>query len=720
MNPQQTQLAAGAGDRPDTESRPGVPLALRYRKLTVYLLIFYVPLLVIPWVLTCVMSGSPAPNGNSGQRYFPQYGLAAHGVYSMLSWVAAIRTLNSIASVATIPVTSTLLAQAAVVYTQKRKALQRLTLRQLFALADRRWSDVTAVLEAARTAGRGIGSPFLWLGMGLIALSAVQHPLQQLLVSWESIPVMTCLDNPTGACGSMTPVVVGYDPEPADLATIHQNRVVQEVMSSLATFNMLDLETHLWPDPSYLDDHVAVITDPTWRQTLRYWAMGETTSGDDVMNHTPNFFVTALQNATGTGVLREHALRFNSSAWCDKIPRAKFPEPCPGKRPFYRSLSKSPFLDIRVCAPGEYGVHPWSLSRNRQEIGEDLYLDVVDGRINTPDPVANFTLHCRTSTTRGYFELGNHMNSQIYGPLLGEWPDPDTMAREFNDELNLQAGKGGGPPTESDETHGYHRYSLNMWNTEPADPYGTYMLNTSGPLMTTAIALFGNQSFFEMAANASDKTFPPAAQQICQQGRLPFSNLGITVFNDFQRMCGSLISGVFGSPIGGEPDEVLTSLIGNWVSSFNDTTAAELGLIAGMYLSNRAMLTQTVTASSTFSARKIHFGAGMLVPFPVKTLAGTAVVSIFIFLQLVGLAYVTYYIYQLPTWTAALDAVAIARIGVGLRHNELPPLGDGEEVVGAMLNKVDGWIGLDAGEARLTLGGPGVITRRHATKKVKE
>lgn len=110
----------------------------------------------------------------------------------------------------------------------------------------------------------------------------------------------------------------------------------------------------------------------------------------------------------------------------------------------------------------------------------------------------------------------------------------------------------------------------------------------------------------------------------------------------------------------------------------------------------------------------------MLVPFPVKTLAGTAVVSIFIFLQLVGLAYVTYYIYQLPTWTAALDAVAIARIGVGLRHNELPPLGDGEEVVGAMLNKVDGWIGLDAGEARLTLGGPGVITRRHATKKVKE
>lgn len=115
--------------------------------------------------------GAPAPNAASGRRFFPQYGLSAQGTLSLLSWVAAVRTLNSIANVLTVPVISALLAQAAVVYTQKRKAEQKLSLRQMFALADRRWSDATVVVEAAMTMGTGIGSRFLWLGMLLVVIS---------------------------------------------------------------------------------------------------------------------------------------------------------------------------------------------------------------------------------------------------------------------------------------------------------------------------------------------------------------------------------------------------------------------------------------------------------------------------------------------------------------------------------------------------------------------
>lgn len=93
-----------------------------------------------------------------------------------------------------------------------------------------------------------------------------------------------------------------------------------------------------------------------------------------------------------------------------------------------------------------------------------------------------------------------------------------------------------------------------------------------------------------------------------------------------------------------------------------------------MYLSNRAMLTQKVTGSFAVRAQYPfrRWNAGALA---CETLADrTVVFSIFIFLQLVGLAYVTYYIYQLSAWTVALDVVAIARIGVGLRNGELPPL----------------------------------------------
>ncbi|KAJ5827341.1 hypothetical protein N7447_004104 [Penicillium robsamsonii] len=719
------ELEQAADNANTTENGPSRPpqqtISLRYRKRNIYLLIFYALLLVIPWVLTCVLAGPPARKGGSGQPYFPQSGLSAHGIYSMLSWVAAVRTLNSIAGVITIPVISALLAQAAVVYTQKRKINQTLNLRQTFVLADRRWSDPTVIVEAFRSTGSGISSRFLWLGMALVLLSAAQHPIQQLLVSWESVPVMTCLDDPSGSCGWTAPVVVGYDPEPADLATIRQNRVVQEVMSSLAIFNELDFETHMWPDPSYLSDERNRSGDPPFRQTLRYWTDKRSDPLFTPTDKSANFFVTALQNGTATGVLREHAIRLNSSAVCEKIPPAEFPSTCLRKRPFKTSFSH-PLLDIRVCVPGEYGVFPWTLSRHRQDINEHLFLDVVDRRnVGLSLSIANFTLHCTASTTRGYFELGNYMNSQVYGPLIDRWPDAETMVENFNDELSLAAGNGGGPPTEQDETDGYHYYNLNFWTREPADPYGTYMLNMPGPLMTSAIALFGNQSFFEVAANSTNKTFPPAIQQICQQGRIPFSNLAIAIFGDFQGDCYAIAADnnrlSWGSP---DPQEWLAAFLGNWFYSFNNTNDAELALLASMYVSNRAMLTQTVTGSFAFSARQIKFGGGMLVPLPQKTLAGTVVVTILIFLQLLGLLALTYYIYQLPTWTHALDAVAVARMSIGLNDPVMRELAHGGEIDQAKLKKIDGLVGLDNDMANVVLGGPEVITRRHAMKPKKK
>lgn len=154
---------------------------LRYRRRTIYLLLFYVPLLIIPWILTCIVAGRPALNGVDASQYLPRTDSLANGAVSILGLVTAIRTLNSIASVATIPVISALLAQAAVVYTQRRNSSQSLSLRQTFVLADRRWADVTVLFEAARTAGTGMGSPFLWWGICLVAISKsyendVQYP----------------------------------------------------------------------------------------------------------------------------------------------------------------------------------------------------------------------------------------------------------------------------------------------------------------------------------------------------------------------------------------------------------------------------------------------------------------------------------------------------------------------------------------------------------------
>lgn len=82
-------------------------------------------------------------------------------------------------------------------------------------------------------------------------LGAVQQPIQQGLVFWEPMTVMSCNDNPlynfSPYCDeARLPIVVGYDPEPADLALIPQNIVVQECQKSVITTTSQDVQLRLW------------------------------------------------------------------------------------------------------------------------------------------------------------------------------------------------------------------------------------------------------------------------------------------------------------------------------------------------------------------------------------------------------------------------------------------------------------------------------------------
>lgn len=136
-------------------------------------------------------------------------------------------------------------------------------------------------------------------------------------------------------------------------------------------------------------------------------------------------------------------------------------------------------------------------------------------------------------------------------------------------------------------------------------------------------------------------------------------------------------------------------LVGAWIHSFEQADITDQVLTASMYLSNRAVLTQTVPASFPFSARQIMFGRGTLVPIPAKTVAGTIVVSVLLFIQLAGLAFVMWYIYRFPTWTPFLDAVSLARIGASMKETELPALGEQVCVDETKLSKVRGFIALN-------------------------
>ena len=139
---------------------------LRYHRRSLCLLGCYIPFLVVPWTLTCILAVRPL-NLPSYDNQMGAYG--ANNFLWLYFWWSFVKVVNSIASLMTLPVISALLAQGAVVYSQRRKLKQALNLRQLFALSDRGWADVAYLWNAMQ--GSGASSKYLWLAAGLLILS---------------------------------------------------------------------------------------------------------------------------------------------------------------------------------------------------------------------------------------------------------------------------------------------------------------------------------------------------------------------------------------------------------------------------------------------------------------------------------------------------------------------------------------------------------------------
>lgn len=164
------------------------------------------------------------------------------------------------------------------------------------------------------------------------------------------------------------------------------------------------------------------------------------------------FYVTAFPPDFNTGVLREHAIRFNTTVSCETVPRSSYPDICPGGRPLTGEFSSSETRN-RYCVAGDYTAVPWTIDRNRQDSTEELWVDnyipyrsaITLVSSFAESGVNNITVHCAANTTRGYFELPNFYNGDTPGTLLEEWPSPDVLGRKFND-VGAISNK---PPTES-------------------------------------------------------------------------------------------------------------------------------------------------------------------------------------------------------------------------------------------------------------------------------
>lgn len=276
-------------------------------------------------------------------------------------------------------------------------------------------------------------SAFIAFGGLLILLVAITPAIQSVLVEIESIRVVDCREAPINACSFWNvPSAVGLDPSPSDLEHAPQNMVVQHVAKKLQQVSDDDEQPYMWPDSPLLSTEEP---NNEMRSTFT-WYTGYTPG----TRNGKTYFVSSLKNGSNTGILREHAMRFNSSVNCETTPASDFP---PGDQPYVTNLSAPEIFDLRICVPGAYGRTRWNLTRDRQDITEELWVDVAVHdeymmyEYTNKYGTASYTQHCTARSTRGYFEVNNDHNGGQPGPLLDKWPSPEESATEYNDFLGL-------------------------------------------------------------------------------------------------------------------------------------------------------------------------------------------------------------------------------------------------------------------------------------------
>ncbi|KAH7627851.1 hypothetical protein B0T09DRAFT_268396 [Sordaria sp. MPI-SDFR-AT-0083] len=646
---------------------------------------FYIALLIVPWVFTCLLNKGKfhlkRPKTNYGYHNLTLRA-QPRDIEFNTNIVHAIDVLSYIAAVTAMPVIYDLLSRAAAVYSQRTSLSKPLSAKQLFSLAD------GGFIRHLRSPSRK-GTWLYLLGTGLVVLSIIQLPIRAIFVRQETIYVpqgaisetrgwdwhnsvagYEYLSTPDHAVGQL----VGTDPAPAILAATPKDMVVARTRGTLKSLASDEVLFNAWRDGP---------EEGSWEKRV---------------------FASSVPKNSVTGIWRQLATRINSTCHCEP---SEFPSQCDDGGLNYKSDN----LTIEFCVGGLFQKSPWKLEQYlREDITEEFYvrLSANKSRISNSLFCSEEIYRCTGNSSLGYFELGNQFNNGIYGPLVSApYRTLDTA---------VQAG--------------FHA------DTENSFPLRSYAIpKTSdfmpGPLGLSLLALFGPGSF-PKAAESIRTADDVASRTLCRT--LPFhfekyrdkliqvdsiyqdGDIHPNVCSDFKWTRDPETD----KPTGGlewymEPawqDEYLLDFVGTLCLGRSSYTFyspslsfggenASTWLSMAMHYANQGWL--DIASSNRLEGPEylvlyptcIWNVPGLEYNKPSVSTAGVVVVSVLLGFQVLGLLFLLGYIYSTPTWTSTLDSLAIARIAyqlpdedqdllktIGLRRarsGELKKLGAGVE-----------------------------------------
>lgn len=621
-----------------------------------YVTVLFLVLIIYSWIVLAVLSFRPistpsweAPTPNAGYNHYakkPNYATDERIYRSAM-------VLQSIASVLILPWTSAVCAYAAVIFVQNRKDALSMTMRQVMNLADRRWMDLSLIGDLMEGSWKQHGSHFLAFAILVHFVALVLYPIQLIVVTPRTRHVPTYL-NDIGRIADLSDMRSDYD-------STAGSDVVQ-ARSALAG----------------ADKH-------TWQPNL--WEAGGPQQLSTLYNISElnDAFLSPLPNSFSGGVIREYAPRINSSTTVRVIEADEYPSSCSSETDLFAHYSsvydyypgstygRSYNWTISACMLSSNLTSPWSSTRDRQDFYEVLYINAtIPDASYLSSPLKNGQLlEIKMDTTAGYFELPNYMNNQTAGPLRDI--DPTGGCKKGDYGCIRQGYYDRKVRRQSDSSDN------STITTNQTLPWNSMFVENKGPLLTTALALFGPGSFLNTFMSEYDQLrLDMAASDVTRSARddntfcmevAPLTNVISSLGYYYRYSTDTCIKARLSATGRYYSSDNSHDIVQNWlVSLFYSSDLIANAMDVAAFLANKRFI-EAQSASYT-----IFQDLGSEMTFPKSSVAGLAVASVFLGLYVLMLLALSFYGFQYPRWASQLDSWAMLRSGAAYGNSLFPML----------------------------------------------
>ncbi|KAI0168750.1 hypothetical protein BJ166DRAFT_463050, partial [Pestalotiopsis sp. NC0098] len=662
------------------------------------LVLIYAILAIFAWSVSCVLAYTPIRGNsysiNTRDRHYTETTQSVDYFNQLYldneAWYRAARIIQSIVTVLTIPLTSTVCGRAAVAFVQQQGRNDNITMRQTMALADKGWTDVRLLSKLLRGQWKRYGSSFLAVAIFLNSLGAVISPLQELFLFTETIKVPSRWQAIINLVDMSDHVQSSY---------IGSDYTVVLARSRLSSTRVTDIQARLWSQEGRNCTENEGSTSDVCQFGGGQHTLASLPSMDDP-------FFSELPYTTSTGLLSQFAPRANSTASREIIANEDFPTDCDqNPNGFYihynntsedaSSGNRTSSYSVEVCMPGDVTQPAWETNRTRQDRNEELYLKI---RLDNCShyPTGEWSRRITLNTTVGYFELPNYANGELPGPLL---EDPDNLCgSSCKDQGTIRENKLKPRAAATDSGTAVNATSGVLSNYK------------KGPLLTMAMALFGIGSFLDVVDDLA--AYREAHREVDLEAKgecittVPFLQLTRTVENDntdlsdkfpfldpcleFQATATTETTDITGVDATNLAAEYLWIIVN--------------ALEAAAFITNEVWMVDDPRITSRHLT--VNSDMGEDTQKPGISDVGIAIVSILLLLDLFCLAALALYSARVPRWTEQLDSFAMMRLGAAMADDLPLQVANKTERI-SILDETPGCIG-DATGGEGTVGELGI------------